>query len=355
MTKPSAICIYCGEVFDPTAGQGDHVIPLAFGDFDNAIIFRGACPACNNKLSPFEEELLRTGPEAVFRWFVGAKSRQGKPVGWQAASGVPAPRFVIKHDDHEELVYADASTGGQAFPVDQLIALLKDGRSVTIKLFPSMSAQALRRKLQEHEVEDGNIENIRWKASEATTEGYLSLIKEIYPEAQHEELPSTSPGVHRVLLRIECHFTTKYYRAIAKIAFHYFLAQSRCQFTGQEACFEPIRSFIMTGGPHEPFFEPQSSEIGLPFGTLPDGSVAMPPRWMHALCCVESSTSVEVGVYLLFGPERPPSPHFVRLLHRPAALLVPVHRYGHVYIYGDRTLGDTREAFVDVLEVVPNH
>lgn len=352
MPKESASCIYCGETFDPSAGEGDHVLSRAFGDFDDAIIFRGACPGCNNKLSPLEEELLRTAPEAILRRFAdAAKNRRGKPVGWQAASGVPAPRFVIKHADHDELIEGDPSIGGQSHPVDHLAVVLKDGRNIHIRLFPSMSPDALRRKLQQQTIGDEDIACMYWHADDENTDTYKTLLKEVWPDHRHEERPATPAGMHRVPVRIECRFTVKYYRAIAKIAFHYFLANSRCGFTGHERCFEPIRQFIMDGGQHEPFFEDQKPQIMLPVGKLPDGSALLPARWMHMLCCFESLESVVVGVYTLFGPESPPSPHFVTVLQRPAAIVLPQHQYGHAYIHGKPELGDTREAFVDAIDI----
>jgi len=352
MPNESATCIYCGNSFDPCAGEGDHVVPRGFGNFDGAIIFRGACPACNHKLSPLEEELLRTAPEAVLRRFAGAaKNRRGEPVGWQAASGVPAPRFVIEHSDHDELIEAHPSAGGQSRPVDHLAVVMKDGRNVHIRLVPAMSADALRRKLQQQGIADGDIKHICWHADEENADDYKALLREVWPSHLHEERPSTEAGGHRVPVRIECRFTVKYYRAVAKIAFHYFLANSRCGFTGHEECFEPIRSFIMDGGQHEPFFENQKPKIMMPVGKLPDGTALLPARWMHMLCCVESLESVVVGVYMLFGPERPPSPHFVTVLHRPGSIIVTEHQYGHAYIHGNPDLGDTREAFVDAIQM----
>lgn len=352
MTTVVAHCIYCGEAFGPSAGEGDHVLPRALGEFDGAIIYRGACSGCNNDLSTLEEELLRTAPEAVLRRYAGAaQNRRGKPVGWQAASGVRPPRFVIRHHDHEELVKADPEIAGRALPVDQLAIVQKDNQTIHIPLFPSMSANALRRKIAEQGVTTDNVSRIHWHANDETAETYKSLLKVIWPNFRHEELPSTPAGIHRVPVRIECRFTVKYYRAIAKIAFHYFLANSRCGFTGHEQCFEPVRRFIMEGGEHEQFFEAQKPRVALPVGKLPNGSALLPGRWTHLLCCFESLESVVVGVYTLFGPEHPPSPHFVTLLHRPSPLALLQHNYGHVYIYGNPALGDDRDAFVEEVAI----
>jgi len=163
---------------------------------------------------------------------------------------------------------------------------------------------------------------------------------------KHGDLPTTPAGVHRVPVRIECKFTERYYRALAKIALHYLLAVTRCGFTGHELAFEPVRKFIIEGGDHRDFFSKGKPKIVLPVGILPDGTARLPLRWMHMLCGFESASSATVAVYTLFGPERPPSPHFVTLFHKPSPILVPTHSYGHAYIYGNHELGDVRTAFV---------
>jgi len=352
MADSLTTCIYCSNAFDPRVGEGDHVLPRGFGSFDGEITFRGTCSSCNNSFSPLEEEILRTAPEAILRRYAGAATnRRGEAVGWQAASGIPSPTFVIKHADHDELIDADPSVGGQSYPVDQLVVVLKDGRNVHVRLFPSMSPDAIRRKLVQQGVADGDISHSCWHADEEKAELYAELLKKLWPEHRHEERPATEAGVHRVPVRIECRFSVNYYRAIMKIAFHYFLANSRCGFTGHEGCFEPIRSFIMAGGQHEPFFENQKPKIMMPVGELPDGTALLPARWMHMLCCIESLQSVVVGVYTLFGPESPPTPHFVTVLHRPGVVLVREHQYGHAYIYGNPALGDDRDAFVEPVQV----
>lgn len=345
-------CIYCGVGFNPSAGEGDHVLPRGFGDFKGSLIFRGACTTCNSMMSPLEEELLRTAPEAVYRRFAGAiTSRRGEHAGWQGASGLPAPRFVILHEDHEELIDADPVVAGEGTPVDHLSVILKDDRKFHIELFPTMTVAALRRRFTRLGFDEDDIVRSYWHADEEYAEFYRVLLQELWPQRKHGDLPSTPKGTHRVRVRIECRFTERYYRAIAKIAFHYFLAQSKCGFTGLERCFAPIREFLTVGGDREQFFDSLVPDIRMPCGVLPDGSAVLPVRWMHMLCCFESALSVVVGVYTLFGPERPPSPHFVTLFQQASPCIVPVHRYGHAYIYGKAELGDKYAAFVEPLEI----
>jgi hypothetical protein len=66
----TANCIYCGKTFDPSKGQGDHVIPAAWGEFRNDIRFRGLCQKCNQKIGKTEQHMLQCGPERIFREMV---------------------------------------------------------------------------------------------------------------------------------------------------------------------------------------------------------------------------------------------------------------------------------------------
>lgn len=352
MKGDKATCIYCYVRFDPSKGEGDHVIPRAFGDFRNPIIFRGACPSCNNKLSPLEEELLRTAPEAVMRRYAGAtESRKGQPTGWKGASGVPQPKFIIKHEDHDELIDASSQVGGEAKPIDQLVIVLSDDSNTHIKLFPSMSAQAIRRKLDQRGISDSDIVRVHWHSDEKYVEPYKAMLKELWPQLEQGESPSVEAGIHKVPVRIECKFTQKYYRAIAKIAFHYLLACTKCGFTGHENAFIPVREFIINGGDQNHFFQNTEPKIALPVGVLGNGQAVLPARWMHMLCCFESPSSAVVAVYTLFGPQRPPSPHFVTLIQDKPLPDITEHRYGHVFIYGNPDLGDTETAFVKPVQI----
>lgn len=233
-------------------------------------------------------------------------------------------------------------------PIDHLSIVLSDGSNKFIRLFPSMTVKALRRKLEQLGIKDDDLIGTHWHADEEHAEEYKQLVMQVWPTARHVEQPSTEPGVRRVQGRVECRFTINYYRALAKIAFHYFLANDSSGLTGHEPCFAPIRTFIESGGDHKPFFENQKPMISLPIGVLTDGSALLPRNWMHMLCCFESPESIVVAVYTLFGPKRPPSPHFVTIVHGVPAGVIDQRQFGHRYIYGD---DNTNNLFVEPIKI----
>ncbi len=57
-------CIYCPKEFDPSRGEGDHILPAALGEFRGDVRFRGQCPSCNNVIGRFEQQVVQSGPEA---------------------------------------------------------------------------------------------------------------------------------------------------------------------------------------------------------------------------------------------------------------------------------------------------
>lgn len=270
---------------------------------------------------------------------------------WQGASGVPQPKFVIKHEDHDELVDANSQIPGETNAVDQLVVVLKDSRNIHIRLYSSMNAQAIRRRLDQLEINDEDISSIHWHSDEKNVALFKALLKELWPRWEQGELPVIESGVHKVPIRITCSVTQKYYRAIAKIALHYLLACTKCGFTGHEETFAPIRDFIMNGGESEQFFQNRKPQIIMPIGVMGDGRAVLPARWMHMLCCFESPSSAVVTVYTLFGPHRAPSPHFVTLMQNESSIIVKENRYGHVFVYGNPDLGDTESSFVEPIEI----
>lgn len=245
---------------------------------------------------------------------------------------------------------ADATEAGQGRPVDQIVLVMKDGRNVQIRWFPSMTVESVRRRIKELGLQEEDVERSYWTADEKTANALRALTMALWPNLPHVELPVTPEGIHEVQVRIECKFTQKYYQSIAKIAFHYLLAKTRCGFTGHESAFAPLRAFIMNGGDQSQFFEAIRPTIVLPVGVLGDGAALLPARWMHVLHSIESPASVVVSVYTLFGPVRPPKPHHVTLLCRRASIVVGQHSYGHAYVYGNSQLGDMRKAFVTPLD-----
>jgi hypothetical protein len=332
MTQAQGSGIYCGTPVILSRGEGDHVIPDALGRFKGQLIFRCICRACNKKLGKCEEQLLRCAPEAFLRRIVQPtvrRSKRGK--AWVGASGMPSPVFTIDHGDHRELVDASTAEAHNAQPIDQLVVVDTEKGEQYIRLVPEMTAAQLRARILA--VAPTPRGNLYLHCDDGVRQCYTTLLKEVFPNSQLTERDGQDAGVHQVRGRASFTFHNDYWRAIAKIGFHYYLLNNRRGVLGDEPEFAAIRRFIIEGGAHEPFFSDSAAHFRLPFGELPDGGAILPANWAHVLAIDESGQAAVAMVCLFMGPERlAPIRHFnLGRFNTPATEGIPpcAHAYLH--------------------------
>lgn len=328
-----ARCIYCPTNFDPLRGEGDHVIPAALGRFKNELTFRGACPACNNAFGSSEEQLLRCAPEAVLRRVVNPPvKRHNRGNKWVGANGMPPPKFMVNHDGHNEIVAANPELPTQISPVDQLVITGPEIGERHLCLHPEMTAASLRSKIDEL-LEGKPSAQIRLLSDERNTQKYLAILSVLYPNTTFDEADGIEPGEHSVKGRIEMKYHDDYYRAIAKIGFHYYLKTTERSVCGDEPMFESIRNFIRYGGDFRPFFRASKATFCLPFGVSESGVAELPADWLHILACDEAGSHTTAMVCLFMGPTHPAIPHHINLGAAVKRLVVPQGQHSHVYLY----------------------
>jgi hypothetical protein len=235
--------------------------------------------------------------------------------------------------------------------MDQIVVADEAGHEYPIPLYQSMTDQALNGQVQDlvrkHEIK-GTI-SIRWNCSEERQDECESLIRQIWPGAEQKSLPPLEAGRHTADGRIEFRFSDHYFRALAKIAFHYYLATSN-RVTGRETGFAPIRSFIRDGGDIDSFFTRQRRfALALPPGTAPG-------RWGHILAALESRNSVTAYVALFVGPLGRQIGYHVSLGQVAAALVLPDFAWQHAFIYDEKPVstGTVGEAYpVTLTKLLP--
>lgn len=118
----------------------------------------------------------------------------------------------------------------------------------------------------------------------------------------------------------------EYFRAIAKIAFHYFLLHSGL-FDGSEPEFEALRRFIRYGEGNEKDFV---VEEGAPTIYDPSRQDA-PPFWGHILLMDMVPDGIAVWLQLFVGHAYRPNWRKVVLSTRRRGVLLPSEEFGHVY------------------------
>lgn len=334
MAEETGNCIYCSAPVTTSRGEGDHVIPAALGRFRGEFRFRRICQACNAKIGRCEEQILRCAPEAYVRRLVNPPVQRGKRgKSWVGAHGVRGPQFTVKHDDHHELAEADPDNPENLRPVDQVVVVTKNNQEHYIRLNPRMSEAALRADIEA--IGKEKIARVYLHVDDSHWEQFTAFLSAILPGSTMTESEARSAGVHRVEGRTEFRFNADYWRAVAKIGFHYALLNSRRGFRGDEPEFAALRGFIMTGGDHTPFFNGSGARFVTGFGRLPDGRVVLPHVWAHLLALDESDQTFSASVALFMGPKRLPTVNHLTLARLPSPLVVPGAQAVHVYIYDD--------------------
>jgi len=333
------MCIYCSTVFDPTKGEGDHVIPAALGEFRNDVRFRGICPACNMHIGKSEQVLLHCGPEAFFRRVVRpavpTSRRRGRaPV--KSAMGSQGPAHTIDKGDHRMLVRPSDDDPQKVYGLDQIVIHDSKGIEHFFRLFPNMNADVLKQKI-ESEIAPPPIPALWLHCSDVQRgEEYESLIRKMWSRGERHVLPPTPEGNHPVNGRIQLTVNEHYWRSLAKIGFHYYLCHSRRGVRGDEPGFAAIRNFIINGGDRMLFFRAPQNAYAMPFGELPDGGIKTPIQWCHVLGADETNKEVAAYVHLFVGPACIPTSYQIVLGVLESDILgLSSFAHGHVYLYDE--------------------
>lgn len=318
------MCIYCQGPITPS-GKGDHIIPAALGDFLCATHFRLICVACNNKIGQLEQQLLQCGPEALERLgapVVGRRGRRNRHPKLVGAGGAPPPLTVEETPLGPRSVHLIEPQKGT--PVEELTIMDENEHWHRLPLHPQMKAEALRQRVCQMGLKETRQGNLFAPADHY--DGYLRLIKEAWPESVHIPL-HVPPGTGQIDTKTTFTVTDNYFRAIAKIAFHYYLAFSRCAF-GHESEFAGIRDFIIHGGdPRQFFVMPSHFRIHIPRG-------ASHQHHSHYVAYDESGNKVRAFVRLFAKDSSGTVPYEVEWPRRKSVLVLKPHQ-AHEYRYED--------------------
>jgi hypothetical protein len=164
-----------------------------------------------------------------------------------------------------------------------------------------------------HGDDDGNWEAMR------------KLVLTVYPGKRMIELPPTEPGTHQVKGRVTCTVNKHYFRALAKIGFHYYLSRNKHGLRGDEPEFEQIRKFILAGT------DPEVDNFVL-FNRVVVQPMPGASRWLHSLAAVEMDHQVFAQVQTFVGPQFAGRPVLLRLAFRET---VQPDAWGHWFVYDE--------------------
>lgn len=308
-------CVYCGEPAD----SAEHWLPRSFGRFRGYEVLRDrVCESCNKKLGLLDEELIRVGPEGVFRealGIAGRKShRQVSPFHFRAASAHPV-RVVEASSSHDvpELLWEVYREGGKPVgrPLRQVVVRTADGSRVAVPFPRGWTANTLKQALQSRGIASATLVEVYLDRDEVEgarpvlTEAFGKFEAQLYARDGHPETKR---------MRFENQIDTVYLRGIAKAGFH--TAMRWLPISGAEREFESIKAFITSGqgnsddyvhGGDEPFIH------GL-------GSTWMPAVWGHFVATDVYPTEVVTRFQWFAGPTRRPLVWRVRIGSQPESV-----------------------------------
>jgi hypothetical protein len=248
--------------------------------------------------------------------------------------GAPPPTTVVELGASSPiLVHVDRDDPKNVRSVDQLVVQV-NGQDCFIPLFSGMRPEQLKKRLDELGV--SNLVGSRLDCDDKNWSEFNSLVCDTDPSCRIQPTGSTDAGIHPVRGRTTVTVNKHYFRALAKIAFHYYLVHNRRGLLGDEPEFAPIRDFIMEGiGEHSTFFKNSGRHFCLPFGPTPDGGLRCPSIWSHLLVVDESAEVVVVYLHLFLGPgvHRPGA--YVTLGPLASKIVLPIMPWGSLYIYDD--------------------
>lgn len=331
-------CIYCPR---PPDGE-EHWLPRSFGAFRGNSLLKGRlCTECNARLGrTLDQELIRTGHTGMTRQLLGISGRSGQP---------SANVFEYKAAQLEKPIEAESGSivPGQLIPI-QAVGRNPDGtlksvqqRTLTLAttegervlVFPrAWGAKQLRDAAAARDLLGVKVIRAHAAPPETAAEfviASLDVIREVFGSGPIDiyETKLDAPMGETEYRRVRFNLSRDYLRAIAKVAFHYFLWT--CPWIGgDESEFDGIRGFVSNGDRDENEFL-QRHECLVDRAGVKDGA----PPDCHMFVAFANDRELLVTLHFFSQPAGPEFPSFgARLGAKPEAMPAGWLR-GHIAHY----------------------
>ena len=323
-------CIYCNTSHELC--RKAHLLPLGLGAFENQRTLKHrVCSPCDSEIGKCEEQLIKCGPEAILRIALGIKGRSGSrstsPLR-RSHAGQEALQFKVPYPDTDYEVLAEPIPGTRNWqPLPQIVIIAPNGECRQILVTEGMTPEELERRVSSTGIK-GKV--IFWPIAGIKEEQdrVVNLFNQTkFSSGEYLDLnirPCNEPAKLIGTIRVD----KRYFRAIAKIAFHYFLAYYD-GFDGSELVFDPIRRFIRYGNGKIEFFVRQ--ERGNLVSDLDKGY--RPKYYGHFLIGNVDNQKVMCFLQLFIGRDIDPLHYVVFLGRNPRNILLPTETFGHFYSY----------------------
>jgi hypothetical protein len=298
-------CIYCGAEKEMSE---EHYLPECLGRFENfESLDDRVCRDCNNRCGrELEDQLCRAGELGFARYALGIRGKKNKEDvnpfkrGSSGSSALEMKGRISEKDPEIRLQLVRGTNEIYEVGVDylpQIILIMESGKVHHIVIPDNMTDPTqLDVRIKELNL-DEKIKEVRLIGSEFEYERIdkLASVLPIQKDVVWEKLPTTGT----VQTTTEYVVTDRYFRAIAKIGFHYLLKY--LHFRGDEEMFAGIRKFIMEGGDISKFVVWSKKQI---IEQVKSGY--MPSTYCHIIIARSNERRVWCLLQFFLGPKSVP-------------------------------------------------
>lgn len=268
-------CIYCGA---SGPFSKEHALPYSLGHFKGfPELPDTVCADCNSRIiSITEDQFLHCGPEAFIKEFLGITGRKEHKrinIFERGSAGAPPIDFVGYDSNLGIHILFKFNPSQQTIKEvnKQIVFINKKGECFPFRVpdWIKDNKQFLTYVREEIKIPKGNYD-ARFFGDDTFLLRMERLLSGLGKNFTILEPP---PEVNIKNPKTTCRVTDRYFRAIAKIAFHYFLTVvDLCR--GDEDVFRPIRDFIINGGVVEEFVKQKTEKTIEP---------ELPHWWTHII------------------------------------------------------------------------
>jgi len=308
-------CIYCGQPAD----SAEHWIPRSFGAFKGVDQLKDRlCDECNKALGKeLDQEVSNTGLTGYKRFELEIQGRHKNPptnpflYRVLAKESATTMTMACPYGDYKILAQTYKTDKGDthAIALRQLVFKMGDDIRVCVPFPPAYDAERLKALFKERGVEGATLESVYLDRDEEL-ENNMD-VRRVLTDALGQFSAIAYGGIGDGAVKpveMAAGISKAYIRAVAKIAFHYYLAMST-EHSGHEFLFQPIRRFIRYGEGDYPSFVSLTSPQFIE--QLANGKC--PVSMGHFFGVKHVSEHLVAVVQLFVGPNHVPPPSRVLL------------------------------------------
>jgi hypothetical protein len=327
------VCIYCGEANKKFCKA--HILPRSLGAFENQpTLLNTVCAECDTEIGKSEDQFTHSGLAALLRTQLGlAEDERRSPFRRRFAGQGPVD-MKTNYLGTDGVLLEPSGVGDwklpPVLPLPQLHFIYADGNKKCIRINPeSFTAAEVLKVIGEIVPKQVVFFGLTPEQYEHIFKAFhqagipLSGEQTVYPPTDKELLPVLATGTLRC--------DKRYFQAIAKIAFHYYLGMNlgNCYMNGSEDIFNPVRRFIRYGEVNPETFVNQRK--GYFVDDLLNGW--RPPYYGHIFVAEASNKCIKVKAQFFVGPNIEPPYYEVLLCQKPFIVNIRPTIFGHNYVY----------------------